>query len=303
MPKFRLALIALTCWLAATLAPHSGALAEEVELEFGENTLSANLSLAEGKTLQDQIVLITHGTLAHSKMELIASLQGLLNDAGHSSLAINLGLGAPDREFMYDCKTPHTHLFHDAMKEIGAWLDWLGQKGAKNVVLMGHSRGGNQTAWFGAESDHDLVTKYILLAPATWDQARAESGYRKSHRKPLAEVMARAQAFVDQGQGDEMMERTGLLYCRGATVSAASFLSYYLPDRRRHTPALLADLKKPTLIIAGSDDQVIVGLGDMVPPLLKPDSQRFEMIDGAGHFFRDLYAEDVVDLVVEFLDD
>jgi pimeloyl-ACP methyl ester carboxylesterase len=291
--------IALSFSVAAALASRAGA--EEVRLEFGDLTLSANLSLAEGKTLQDEVMLITHGTLAHSKMALIGSLQELLNEAGYSSLAINLSLGAPDREFMYDCAVPHTHLFHDAMKEIGAWLDWLGRKGAKDIVLMGHSRGGNQTAWFAADNDAVLVSKIVLLAPATWDQARAAKGFRKTHGKALADVLAKAQALVDQGQGETMMENVGLLYCRGASVTAASFLSYYQPDERRHTPALLARLKRPVLIIAGSEDKVVRGLGELVPPHLNEETQRFEIIDGASHFFRDLYTEDVVDLIVEFL--
>jgi len=302
MKGLRHLIAGLFLWGVAALSP-TGLAAEEVKLAFGDIRLSANLSLAEGKTIKDRVVLITHGTLAHSKMELIGAVQSLLNDAGHSSLAINLGLGAPEREFMYECQTPHRHIFHNAMKEIDAWLGWLASQGTGDVVLFGHSRGGNQTAWFAAENDHALVSKVVLLAPATWDQAQAEKGYRKSHRKPLAEVMARAQALIDQGKGDEMMQKTGMVYCRNATVSAASFVSYYAPDPRRHTPNLLPRITKPTLVMAGSDDTVVPGLENSVPPVLKSDGQRFELIEGAGHFFRDLYAEDVVDLVVEFLDE
>ncbi len=300
MKRFLALIPALTIWVFTT-GFATDARAESVSLEFGEVNLNANLTLAEGKTIADQVVLITHGTLAHNKMELITALQTLLGDAGHSSLAINLGLGAPDREFMYDCKTPHRHLFHDAMAEIGAWLDWLGTQGTRDVVLMGHSRGGNQTAWFSAEIDHALVSKVVLLAPATWDEGKVEAGYLKSHRKPLGDILRAAQSLVDQGQGDVMMTKTGFLYCRGASVTPATFLSYYLPDARRHSPALLPRIKKPTLVIAGSDDKVVAGLDELVPPLLNGDRQRFEIVDGAGHFFRDLYAEDVVDLVVEFI--
>jgi len=286
------------CFAAGSV---TSAAADEVSHEFGDVTLSANLTLADGKTIKDEVVLITHGTLAHSKMELISTVQTLLSEAGHSSLAINLGLGAPDREFMYDCKTPHNHSFHDAMAEIGAWLDWLRQHGTASVILMGHSRGGNQTAWFSAETDHVLVRKIVLLAPATWHATKTETGYAKRHRKPLADVLRAAQALVNQGQGDVMMEKTGFSYCRRASVTAATFLSYYLPDQRRHSPALLARIKKPTLIIAGSEDKVVTGLDEMVPALLHAETQRFEIIEGGGHFFRDLYAEDVVDLVVEFI--
>jgi pimeloyl-ACP methyl ester carboxylesterase len=295
-------LTAILCAIAS-LAVVASVHAEEVRLEFSGTTLNANLTLAEGKTLRDDVVLITHGTLAHNKMEIVKNLQALLQEAGRSSLAINLALGAPDREFMYECKTPHTHLFHDAMKEIGAWVEWLGSQGTRSVTLVGHSRGGNQTAWFTAETDHALVSKVVLIAPATWDLSRTAKSYRKNHRRNLADVLARARALVDAGKPASMLEKTGMLYCKGATVSAASFVSYYTHDERRHTPALLPRLKKPTLIIAGSDDKVVVGLDKLIPPHLKEKSQRFENIEGAGHFFRDLYVEDVVELIVEFIEE
>ena len=294
-------LVALFCF-AAVLALNSPVDAEEVRLKTGGQSLSASLTLAGGKTLQDDIVLITHGTLAHSKMEIIATLQRLLNEAGYSSLAINLALGAPHREFLYDCKLPHRHIFHDAMSEIGAWLDWLQMKGSKRVVLMGHSRGGNQTAWFAAEAGHKLVKKIVLLAPSIWSAEQSARSYQKFHHQALADVLEKAQALADQGKGDTMI-RSGFFYCRGADVSAATFLSYYGPDERRNSPKLLADIQKPMLIMAGSEDNVVVGLADIVPQYLKEKTQRFEIIDGAGHFFRDLYAEDVVDLIVEFIAD
>jgi len=293
-------LTAVVCGVAL-LVLISGARAEEVRLKFSATTLNANLTLADGKTLKDDVVLITHGTLAHNKMEIVKNLQDLLQEAGNSSLAINLGLGAPDREFMYDCKTPHTHQFHDAMKEIGAWVDWLASQGTKSVTLVGHSRGGNQTAWYASENAHALVSKIVLIAPATWDQSRVAKGYKKNHRRILADVLTKAKSLVDQGKPDTMMEKTGLLYCRGATVSAATFVSYYTHDPRRHSPELLPRIKKPTLIIAGGDDKVVVGLDKLVPPHLNEKTQRFEIVEEAGHFFRDLYIEDVVDLIVEFL--
>ena len=51
---------------------------------------------------------------------------------------------------MYDCATPHTHRHADAVEEIGAWLGWLQSQGVAKVALLGHSRGGNQTARFAA---------------------------------------------------------------------------------------------------------------------------------------------------------
>lgn len=58
-------------------------------------------------------------------------------------------------EDMYDCAKPHRHRLVDALDEIAAWVDWLKQRGASDIVLLGHSRGGNQAAWY---AKHSLAT-------------------------------------------------------------------------------------------------------------------------------------------------
>jgi len=151
--------------------------AEEVKQPFNGLTLNANLDLAEGKTVADGVVLMTHGTLGHNGMEIIKTLQGLLKERGRSTLAITLSLGKDDRHGMYGCDGTHDHRHIDALDEIGAWLEWLKKKGAKDVVLLGHSRGGDQTAWFAVERDDPAIRKIVLIAPMTWSQAGTEEDY------------------------------------------------------------------------------------------------------------------------------
>ena len=103
--------------------------AEEIKLQQGGITLNANLEQAEDSWPTGPVVLLTHGTLAHNGMEIIATLQQLLRDNGVSSLALSLGLGLSDRHGMYDCQTPHTHHHTDALDEIGYWLAWLKSQG------------------------------------------------------------------------------------------------------------------------------------------------------------------------------
>ena len=45
--------------------------AKEVTQQFRGLTINANLELADGKTLEDGVVLILHGTMAHNRMEII----------------------------------------------------------------------------------------------------------------------------------------------------------------------------------------------------------------------------------------
>lgn len=290
--------------LGAVLFGAALAQAEDVTLESPQGlTLTANLVLADGQDVSERIVLLTHGTLAHGKMEIMATLQEVLKERGISSLAPTLSLGLSKRTGMYDCQVTHTHKHTDALEEIGLWLDWLKAQGATDVVLAGHSRGGNQTAWFAARNPDPVVSKVVLIAPATWDAEAAARGFEKTHGRPLADVLAEATALINAGQGDQVMKGVGLLYCPGADVTAASFEDYYRADDRRHTPNLMPMIGKPTLVVAGSEDTVVADLIDAVRPLADAGTVQMVVVDGADHFFRDLYAEDVADAIEAFLNE
>lgn len=287
--------------LAVTAA--FSAQAEDVSFQSPDGlTLNANLELADGKTMADGLVLMTHGTLAHNKMEIIAALQQAFKERGISSLAPTLSLGVSNRTGMYDCAVPSTHKHTDALTEIGLWLNWAKEQGAADVVLAGHSRGGNQTAWFAAREPDAVVSKVVLIAPATFDAAKSAAGFEKSHNRPLKGAMAEAKALVDAGKGDEVLKGMGILYCPGADVTAASFVSYYVADERMHTPNLMGMIGKPTLVVAGSEDTVVEGLIDAARPLADAGTIELAVVDGADHFFRDLYAEDVADAIAAFIE-
>ncbi len=275
--------------------------AEEVTIPFRGMTLNANLEMADGKTFKDGTILITHGTLAHNKMEIIATLQRLLNERGFNTLAINLSLGLDNRHGMYDCKVTHRHKHSNAVREIGAWVSWLYAQGSSKIVLVGHSRGGNQTARFAAERGHPLLRHLVLMAPATWDLAAAAEAFKRRHGRPLAELLAPARALVEAGKGAQVMPGVGLLYCPGADVTAESFTSYYAADARFDTPSILGEIKLPTLVVAARGDTVVPNLAARIKPIADGKRLRFALIDGADHFFLDLFAEDIGDQVETLL--
>ncbi|MBD3671117.1 MAG: alpha/beta hydrolase [Gammaproteobacteria bacterium] len=275
--------------------------AGEERLVHEGRTLIGHLELADGKALSDGVILMTHGTLAHGRMEIMSTLQRLFKQTGLNSLSITLSLDQNERRQMYDCKARHTHQHTDAMTEIGLWLDWLKRRDSGPVVLLGHSRGGNQTAWFASEHGNDLVSKVILIAPATWDAGEVAQSYQNRYKKPLADVYRRAQKLVENGKGDTLLQGVDFIYCEDTSVSAEAFVSYYQDDERKHTPHLLNKINKPTLVFAGSEDTVVTGLTEAVQSMADGEQIRLSVIEGADHFFRDLYAEDMVDEIVEFL--
>jgi pimeloyl-ACP methyl ester carboxylesterase len=271
--------------------------AEEVTLTQAGLTLNANLETARADWQQDPVVLMTHGTLAHGRMEIMESLQAALKDRGISSLAITLSLGVDNRHGMYACAEPHTHKHEDAVEEIGTWLGWLRTQGVAKVALLGHSRGGNQTARFAAANPDAPVTAVILVAPQTWSEDDAAADYEKRYGKELATLVTRARQLDAEGKGGSLLDHVDFIYCPDTTATAAAFVSYYAPDERMDTPRLIPEIKAPVLVIAGSEDEVVKGLVEKVQPLADGQHVSLTQVAGADHFFRDLYVDEVADAV------
>ena len=270
--------------------------AEEVTLQHKGLTLNANLELAD-ETPFKRIFLITHGTLAHNGMEIINSWQSLLLDEGVSSLAINLSLGQDNRHGMYDCPSLHTHKHTDAVEEIGNWVNWLKEKGSEQIILAGHSRGGNQTAWFSVENKDPVVHAQILLAPQTWSEAEEVADYTKRYQQDLAPLLEKAHSLPK----DEVLEKTNFIYCAETQVTAGSVIGYYEPDTRLDTPTLLKQSHIPTLVFSGSEDTTVSDLTEKMAAVGNAQVKHTE-IEGADHFFRDLYMDEVLEYSLEFLD-
>lgn len=276
--------------------------ATEVSLPYKGLTLNADLSLAPGKTVAQGVILITHGSLAHRDMEMLVYIRKLLREKGYNTLAINLSLGVDNRHDMYDCKTTHRHLNDDAAHEIGAWMAWLRAQGATRVALLGHSRGGAQTALYAAEHDSPLLKAVVLMAPAMQQNTSAAT-YQQRYRKAVAPILAKARKLIKQGKGDTVLTRTDVLSCPNTSVTAAAFVSYYGQDMRHDTPSLLPKMTKPTLVVVGDKDEVVAGLDKKVAPLADGKRVYLKVVSGADHFFRDLYADDAVDAISAFLKD
>jgi pimeloyl-ACP methyl ester carboxylesterase len=275
--------------------------AREVSIEHNGVMLTAELEMTD-EDWSRPVVVMLHGTMAHNKMEIMTQVQSLLTDNEVNSLNINLSLGISQRKGMYDCSKPHTHLHEDAIKEIGLWVQWLKQQGATHLVLLGHSRGGNQMAWYAAENPDEAIKQLILAAPMTFEEGDLVNVYKKRNKKDVKPILAKADALIAEGKGDSFLENTDHIYCKDTTVTAKSFVSYGRFQEQFNTVALLPEIKLPILFFIASNDQSVKDLESKIQPYLGAGNVEVQVIDGAGHMFRDLYGEDMVDQIVEFLD-
>ena len=276
--------------------------AMDVQISYNQLTLNANLEIAEGKSLSDGVFLMMHGTLAHGQLEVLKSLQSMLKEQGYNSLSMTLSLGISDRKGLYDCPIPHTHKHEDALDEIGAWMAWLKNEGAKKIYLLGHSRGGSQIAWYAAEHpDPVVVPKVILIAPMTWDKERADQYYQRAFKKEIMPIITKAEKLIAEGKPEAWLENVDFVYCRNTKAQAASFISYHGNEPRLNTSFHLPKINVPVLVFAGTEDSIVTNVIEETEPLVDGKKVSLIKIEGADHFFRDLHIDEVVEQIVEFI--
>jgi pimeloyl-ACP methyl ester carboxylesterase len=147
-------------------------------------------------------------------------------------------------EMCWSDKRMYDRLYLDCLTEIDAAVDGLRQRGAKSIVIAGHSLGGTAAVAYGAS--HDGLAGIIGFAAAD-----AFFG-----PPSLLPDIARAQHLVDEGKGD-VLDDFWDIRPSGRTLmrtTAAHFLSFVsLPDAQT-MPANAARLHIPLLLIAGTRD-------------------------------------------------
>jgi len=275
--------------------------AEEVTQQFRGLTLNANLEIAENTDITKGIVLIVHGLMGHSHMEIIEASQQALLDNSRSSLAINLSLGRDNRKGFFDCTWPHRYGQDESLDEISAWVAWLRRQGVKEVVLMAHSRGSNESMVYTATQKDPEVTHLAMLAPGTDD---SKQSFEERYGSTFDETLERAKKERDAGRGNELIENVDFWWCPRATVTPNTFLSFYDKESRfRNFAYYLPRIKIPTIIITGSADERIPDSEKRVAPFV--DSKRIQLvvIEGADHFFMDFNIEEAMEAMLEFLAD
>ena len=285
---------------ALALAP-AHLCAEEVRIEHVGIELLGNLQKPGAEPLGAAgVVLIVHGTLGHHGMEVIAGVQKGLEAQGIASLAMTLSLGFNARRGMFDCALEHDHRQSDAGDEITAWAGWLKAQGAGRITVLGHSRGARQVVDQAVAGFDPVVDRLVLLAPLTDTAAEAAESYKRTHGGDLPTLLDAARKRVDGGADDSTLAVPGFLHCKAARVTAAAFLDYYDGDAVALVLGRLKDLKLPVLVVAAGADTIAPKVGERAKAN-QAGNVELAVIDGADHFFRDLFMDELIDRLKPFL--
>ena len=283
--------------VALALFWSSGVAAEAVQTDYLGKTLNAQLKWAPDSNSR-AVVMLVHDTADYLGSPLIRSLQDALAEAGINSLAITLSRGMDNRQGPLRCSNLTESSHEQGIEEVGAWFDWLQRRDIGPVSFFGHGRGGNQVAWFLAESEHPHFDRQVLLAPMTWDRDRIADEYARRHGTSLHDVYREAQEIVQSQGGSARLRGVGFLHCDEASVAAADFLEYYYDERRFHTPELLGESRVPTLVLLGEGDDGAPGLATAMSAL---DNPRVEYRTLPDADYRRGAVEGLVEALASFL--
>jgi pimeloyl-ACP methyl ester carboxylesterase len=271
--------------LAALLLGPAVAQAEPVQIKPSLLRLNAYLEVPDGKTVADGVLILLHGTLSHARQETMAALQKNLKERGIATLAVTLSLGIDNREGPRGCNVAHDYALAGAQRELGLWITWLTAHGTSRIDLLGFSRGGAQVAAMAPELPK--VRRIVLVAPTFATSVEQAAAYERAFGHPLAPE-------IEAAKKDPLKDRTvDFLTCKQASVLGATFLDAYteLP------PKLAARTGHPTLVVIAGKDEIDPDIAKKLPSEVRP----VVVIDGANHFFSDLYGEEAADAIAKFL--
>jgi len=265
---------------------------------LGENlVINANHYTNSGDN--ETVAISIHGTRGFKTMEVISVLSDNLLDLNIDTIAPNISYGVNDRvnDFL-SCDMKHLHNQYANIDEIIKWFLFAVEKDYKNIILIGHSRGGQDI--FQAykkilklyPGESKKISTIILLAPLADNTDEINNSLQKSHGITIKEFLSK---------DENAFAKINFLNCRNATVKISSFLSYYNLPRHEQLIPMLKDIDIDTYVFTASEDTFVPKTHSKVS-YIRNDNIKLVQIDGADHFFRDLFLDDVIEKLSDFIE-
>ena len=280
------------------------------QIAIAENTLlnikSDNNILLSGNLLSDQknesVFLILHGTRGYKDMEIITSLAERIYEEGHDTLRINLSYGINNREDTFlSCDIKHQHNEYESISEIITWYNYLLSKGYKEINFIGHSRGGfNIVQSLAFLEKKNRITSY-LLAPVIDTYEGTKAYYENELNIPYDTIINSNEKYFIS----DKYSLINFLFCQDAIVSSETFRSYLdfskKVDKYPYTFGileLLEDIESQITVISGTNDEILLDSYKNFNSIEKSNI-KFVTIEDGDHFFRDIYLDEVIEIILE----
>ena len=280
-------------------------LSDQLKLEHGSILLNGIYSSTPYKS--KSIALILHGTRGHQNLELITSLRDSLLANGVDSLTINLSYGIDNRanDFL-SCDIEHRHKQSNSQYEIKLWYEHIKKIGYEKIYLIGHSRGGLDIINFYESLDsknQNSINSVFLLAPISETWKSLSDRYKESYNINTWDLVKKKTKKL----------KISFLGCEDATVYRDTFLDYYFIGDDTHffdseviefsdrgLNLHLTNTSGKVHVITASEDTITPNTYKIVNDIAaKRKNIELYQVDGADHFFRDIYFDDLMEIIME----
>ncbi|MBL8575170.1 MAG: hypothetical protein JNM13_15955 [Hyphomicrobiaceae bacterium] len=303
-PRFlrRLVIAACGAALLAAFAP-GGVGAVGVTQPVGSQVAVGDFVRPATANATSPVIVFLHDAMSHHDAKPIARMRAALAERGFTVLTPTLTLSIDRRNAPFDCRLVHTHRLGDGVSELDLWVAALRQAGYRNIWVGGIGLGANVAARFLRNSAKDAtVTGGVLVDPYAEPngQQGVQDAYALRFGLPLAPILTQAERLVAAGRGSKGFDAPGLLECKDARTSAESFLSYLGPDPDRDTPALVARIAKPVLVLENADDPDGEAVLQRVGDIRARTELKVQMLPPGDREYHGKAADDAADAIALF---
>ena len=187
--------------------------------------------------------------------------------------------------------------FKDCILDIDVVVNWVKEKGYKEIILEGHSYGCNKVLYYYNHRKDDSIKKIVLLAPCDIPSEGKKFLSEEEYNKAKEE----STRLVQENKENELIDFSVMA---NGKIAAGTYFNDFLPngenDFIRYVDGIngksevLNSIDIPTLVIFGDVDECILTQPiDVVKEYLKNNLSNcnIQIIDGADHSYTGRYEE------------
>ena len=170
----------------------------------------------------------------------------------------------------------------------------------KKISFVGHSRGGYNIIQ-ATELINNKDIELHMLAPTVDTYIGTRDYYETEHNLPYDQIIQNNDEYIIS----ERYPSINFLFCENAQVSSTTFRSYLdFSENRNKYPfsfsilKLLNESNNKIFIYSGSSDEILLDSYKMFESIDKKNLTQY-LIEDADHFFRDIFLDDVIDLMFD----
>lgn len=187
--------------------------------------------------------------------------------------------------------------FKDCILDIDGVVNWVKEKGYKEIILEGHSYGCNKVLYYYNHKKDNSIKKIVLLAPCDIPSEGKKFLSEEEYNKAKEE----STRLVQENKENELIDFSVMA---NGKIAAGTYFNDFLPngenDFIRYVDGIngksevLNSIDIPTLVIFGDVDECVLTQPiDVVKEYLKNNLSNcnIQIIDGADHSYTGKYEE------------